>query len=139
MPMEKKILEITSGTLEQFEDETLQNLEKIEKVGEEPDKIFFEDPTMFRKVLTEKRQELIQEIIERPPKSIRELADSLERGLREVHEDVHLLEKYKILSLNREGNRKKPRIPYDRIHIEINLPLDHKTRPTPKSTINKKG
>ncbi len=124
----EKILEITTGTLEQFEDETLQSIEK-EETG--PDKIFFENPEMFRKVLTTKRQELIQEIIEHPPKSIRNLANNLNRGLREVHEDVHLLEKYKIITLEKEGNRKKPRIPYDKIHIEIDLPLTN--QPIPKN------
>ncbi len=128
---EGKTLEITTGSLEEFEKETLGDLERIEEGGEGSDRLFFEDPEMFRKILTEKRQELIQEVMERPPESIRDLAKSLERGVREVHEDVHLLEKYKILTLEEEGNRKKPRIPYDKIHIEIDLPFDRKTRQSP--------
>lgn len=119
----RKILEITTGNLKRFEEETLQDLKKIKKPGKEPDKLFFEDLKMFRKVLTEKRQELIQEIMERPPDSIRDLAKNLDRGVREVHEDVHLLKKYKILTLEENGNKKKPRIPYDKIHIEIDLPI----------------
>lgn len=120
--MERKTLEITTGTLEQFEEETSRGLEKIEGGEGGSDKIYFEDPAMLRGILTEKRQELIQKVMESPPESIRELADDLDRGLREVHEDVHLLGGYKILTLEEEGNRKKPRIPYGRIHIEIDLP-----------------
>ncbi len=130
----KKVLEITTGTLEEFEEETLQEIKKIGKKGGGPERIFFEDTAMFRKLLTEKRQELIQEVMETPPESIRGLAKTLERGVREVYEDVHLLEKYKILTLKEEGNRKKPRVPYDRIHIEIDLPLDYRNERTPTIT-----
>ncbi len=121
---EEKVLEITTGSLSQFEEKTHQDLKKIEKGKDGSDTILFEDPTMLRKVLTEKRQELIQEVMENPPESIRGLAEALGRGTREVYEDVHLLERYKILRLEEEKNRKKPRIPYDRIHIEIDLPVD---------------
>ncbi len=133
MPNEK-VLEIRTGTVEEFEEGTLQNLEKIESGEGGSDKIFFEDPSMFRKVLTVKRQELIREVMERPPESIRDLSDKLGRGIREVHEDVHLLENYKILALEAEGNRKKPRIPYDRIHIEIDIPGSSGIERTPAIT-----
>jgi len=124
---ERRTLEITTGSLEEFEKETLRNIEKIGEEEEDSDKLFFEDSEMFRKLLTEKRQNLIQEVMERPPESIRGLAENLDRGVREVHEDVHLLKRYKILTLEEEGNRKRPRIPYDKIRIEIDLPLDRKT------------
>ena len=123
---EEKILEIKIGTLEQFEKETLKDLAKVEKGEEGSDTVFFENPSMFRKVLTEKRQELVQEVMENPPESIRGLAERLDRGVREVYEDVHLLKRYKLLTLKEEKNRKKPRIPYDMIHMEIDLPVDRR-------------
>lgn len=119
----ENVLEITTGSLEEFEQETLEDLKRIEEGGRGTPKIMFADPEMFREVLTEKRQELMQEVLENPPKSMRELAENLERGLREVHDDVHLLESYGIVELEEEKGRKKPRIPYDRVRIEIDLPV----------------
>ncbi|MFB6208736.1 MAG: transcriptional regulator [Candidatus Nanohaloarchaea archaeon] len=122
MSDEEKTLELKAGNLEKFEEETLEQLEELKK-GK--DSIIFEDTEMFRRMLTEKRQELIEEVIENPPGSIRKLAENLDRGLREVHEDVKLMENYGIIQTEEDGNTKKPRIPYDRIHIEIDLPLEN--------------
>ncbi len=119
---DENVLRISLGSLEDFEEETVADLEEIERGGTGANKIMFADPEMFREILTEKRQELLEEVMAHPPESIRALAAALDRGVREVHDDLHLLENYGIVTLEEEGGRKKPRVPYDRIHIEIDLP-----------------
>lgn len=120
MSGKEETLELKAGNLEKFEEETLEQLQKLE---DGRNSIIFEDTEMFRRLLTEKRQEMIEEVMENPPGSIRELAENLDRGLREVHEDVKLMENYGIIQIEEDGNTKKPRIPYERVHIEIDLPL----------------
>jgi predicted transcriptional regulator len=53
--------------------------------------------------------------------SIREVARHLDRGLREVHEDIELLEKYGIVVFEEDGTSKAPRVPHDTVRVEIEL------------------
>ena len=82
----------------------------------------FSDPTRLRKLLTARRVELIRSIMDSQPESIKHLADRLERGMRQVHDDVHLLEEFGIVHLeDGEGRARKPTIPYDRIEIDVGI------------------
>jgi predicted transcriptional regulator len=78
----------------------------------------FADVTQFRRLLTARRVEMIQSIIDDPPESIQELTDRLDRNYPEVHEDVELLVEYGIVYYREQGHAKAPVIPYRRVEIE---------------------
>jgi predicted transcriptional regulator len=86
-----------------------------------PEVVNFEEPAQLRALLTERRMELIEHLLEDRPESLRDLADRLGRGVKEVNEDVHLLVDYGIVHLEQDGRAKVPFVPYDRIKIEIEL------------------
>ena len=88
----------------------------------------FETPEDISDILKNRTQEIIQSIKDNPPGSIRELSRNTGIGLREVHEDLELLEDNGILYFEREGNRKKPRIPYSGITYQI-LEKDREPQP----------
>jgi len=100
--------------------------EQIETEEDTSDIVAFADPDELGRLMTQRRMELIETVMTDPPDSIRDLADKVDRGLREVHEDVHMFADKGIVELEEDGKAKKPRIPYDNIRIEVDLPRDRK-------------
>lgn len=60
--------------------------------------------------LTQKRMELIKAVIERQPHSIRELASVVDRDVKNVFEDLKLLNKMRIVRLVRIGRCVRPKV-----------------------------
>ncbi|MFB6360186.1 MAG: transcriptional regulator [Halobacteriales archaeon] len=86
------------------------------ETGEEPGPARIElDSDRLRQLLTPRRIELVQTILETSPGSISELADLTDRSYPVVYDDVELLADVGIVVLQREGRGKRPVIPYDRI------------------------
>jgi predicted transcriptional regulator len=81
----------------------------------------FQDETRIQRVLTPRRLELIRSLMEAPADSIRDLADRLDRDIRQVHDDVQLLNEYRIVQFEEEGGAKKPFVPYETVTIEVEL------------------
>jgi len=77
-------------------------------------------PEHLRKLMTPKRRELTRFVKEKEPSSISETAEKLDRGLREVDQDLKLLERLGILYFKEEGRARKPVIPFENIDIEYN-------------------
>ncbi|MBS8126422.1 transcriptional regulator, partial [Haloferax volcanii] len=104
----------------------LERAERWEQGEEVPHVVNFEDRTRLRQLLTDRRMELLEEVMERPPESIRALASRLERDVHDVHDDLHLLAEYDIVHFEKDGRAKKPYVPYDtvRIEVEFGLPRD---------------
>jgi predicted transcriptional regulator len=73
------------------------------------------DSDGLRRLLTPRRLELIQTILEESPESISELADLVDRSYPVVYDDVDMLANVGIVVMRREGRGKRPVIPYDRI------------------------
>lgn len=119
--LDDRTLIVTHMREEDFHEETLEQLESLKNGKEFPSKKVFEDPAELAKIFTEKRQELIREVKNNPPESISQLAENLDRGKSEVHSDLKLLEKHEIVFFEKDGNAKKPRIPYSEIKVEFNL------------------
>jgi predicted transcriptional regulator len=78
----------------------------------------FADVTEFRDVLTPRRVEVIQTLIDHEVESIQELADRLDRNYPDVHADVSRLADYGIVYYRERGRAKAPVVPYDRVEIE---------------------
>ena len=123
-----KVLHVHAGVIEEFKEESLEKIERFEEGKEVPNSIKFEDPTMLRKVLTEKRIELIQFLMGNEVESTSELAEKLGRGVKEVSKDLNLLEEYGIVELEKNGRSKSPSIDYNRIEIDIDIESDNQNQ-----------
>lgn len=119
-----KQLVIKVQSRKEWEEEVMSDLAKEEATPT----LSFEDPEKISEILKNRTQKLIQSIKDNPPESIRELSRNTGIGLREVHEDLELLEENGILYFEKEGNRKKPRIPYSGITYQI-LEKDREPQP----------
>mgnify|MGYP001613649252 FL=1 len=124
--MEVRNITIRIGGLKSALREAAEIMEKVKR-GEKvtpKSSIGFESIDTLRKVLTQKRLELLRVIKEKSPESIYELAKVVDRDLKSVTTDVKVLEEYWLVSLEKseEGRTKvKPEVSFDKLNIEIAL------------------
>lgn len=112
-----KDLVITSLPEEEATEKAMKGLENaLEK--DEPHITKNVRPEHLRKLMTPKRRELTEFVKEEHPSSISETADELDRGLREVDQDLKLLERLGLLYFEKEGRARKPVIPFENIDIQ---------------------
>jgi predicted transcriptional regulator len=52
---------------------------------------------------------------------MRALTDRLDRDVRQVHDDLQLLNEYRIVHFRERGSAKQPHIPYETVTIEVEL------------------
>jgi predicted transcriptional regulator len=113
-------LRITSLPAEQAQAAAIERAERWEDGKEVPHVVNFEDRVRLRQLLTDRRMELLEEVMEHPPESIRALVDRLDR---DMHDDLHLLAEYEIIQFKEDGRAKKPYVPYDTVRIEVEFGL----------------
>jgi len=102
-----------------------------DRAGSEPE-LYFANIDDLRRVLTERRLELMLAIARERPASVHELAMRLGRDYKNVSTDVALLERLGLVTLATSGNNGKaqvPAVPYDEIHVTIDLRRDQEVRP----------
>jgi predicted transcriptional regulator len=116
-------LRITSFPAEQAQAAAIERAERWEEGEEVPHVVNFEDRSRLRQLLTDRRMELLEAVMEQPPESIRALADRLSRDVHDVHDDLHLLAEYDIIHFEADGRAKKPYVPYDTVRIEVEFGL----------------
>lgn len=114
-------LRITSKPFEDHKESTLDRAERWEQGEEVPHVVNFQDASRLQRILTPRRLELVQRLMDDPAESIRALAERLDRDVRQVHDDLQILTKYRIVHLREESGAKKPHIPYDTVKIEVEL------------------
>jgi predicted transcriptional regulator len=79
---------------------------------------------MLRRFLTDKRMELLLRISRDRPASIQQLAELVARDYKNVSADVALLGRLGLVKLAGRTGRGKPQVPtvpYDEIHVSIDL------------------
>ena len=124
--MKVKNIKLGIRSLDTAYAEWAETFEKVRK-GRKVDKsrgIYFTSPEAVRKVLTEKRLELLHVIKEQEPNSVYELAKILKRDIKNVNDDIELLKNIGLVSITkaREGRgRVIPRVNYDKIQLEIGV------------------
>lgn len=128
-PRERPHPETLRLTVEQFDQmraETIAAMDAVERGDAPPAVVSFATLGELRKILTDRRIELLRELIntDGAAESISALATKLDRDYRTVHDDVTLLETYGLLFIVAEGQAKRPYIPYKRIHIDVELAGD---------------
>ena len=81
--------------------------------------IYFASLKEMRRVLTEKRLEILKTIRDRRPASLYALAKMLDRDLKNVLQDLSYLQELGIVAITDAGVKKVPHFDYDRISIEV--------------------
>jgi len=84
----------------------------------------FHSAAPIRRLMTERRLEVMREIMTDPPASIRELADRLGRNYSDVHADVELLADHHVVYFERDGRSKRPVIPYRTVEFDVAVRAD---------------
>jgi predicted transcriptional regulator len=114
-------LRIASQPFEEHKESALDRAERWEQGEEVPHVVNFQDASRLQRILTPHRLELVRSLMDAPAESIRDLADRLDRDVRQVHDDLQILSEYRIVHFREEGGAKKPYVPYDTVKIEVEL------------------
>ncbi len=86
--------------------------------------LYFETVDELRRILTDKRLELLLAIARHHPASIHELAGLVKRDYKNVSTDVTLLGRLGIVTIKSrvgKGRAQAPTVPYDEIRLTIDL------------------
>lgn len=114
-------LRITISSGEDAFDDALEAAGAAED-GEQTDAVVsFETAAGIRKLLTDRRLELLRSLMGAPAESITELATRLDRSYSVVHDDVEMLADYGIVKFRRKGQSKQPFVPYDTIEFDVTI------------------
>jgi predicted transcriptional regulator len=114
-------LRITSKPFEEHKQGAVDRAEQWADGEEVPHVVNFKDASRIQRLLTPRRLELIRNLMGDPAESIRDLADRLDRDVRQVHDDLQLLSECRIVHFRKEDGAKKPHVPYETISIEVEL------------------
>lgn len=102
---------------------TFEKARKGQKVARSQG-IYFTSLEAMRKILTEKRLELLRAIKENEPESVYELSKIVKRDIKNVNEDLELLKSIGLVSMTRARKGRErliPRVNYDKIQLEIGV------------------
>jgi predicted transcriptional regulator len=116
-------LRVTVETFDEVREETLNTIKAASEGEEQPAVVSFATVGELRKILTDRRVELLQALTDTDgaAESISALAEDLDRDYRSVHNDVTLLSEYGLIFVVEEGQSKRPYLPYERIHLDVEL------------------
>ena len=117
------VLRVTVESFDEMQDDTLDTVEAVSEGEEQPAVVSFRTVGELRKILTDRRIELLRALIatDDAAESISALAENLDRDYRTVHDDVSLLADYGLLFIIEDGQSKRPYLPYERIHLDVEL------------------
>ena len=124
--MKVKNIKIGVRSLDTAFEEWAQTFEKVRR-GKKIDKrrgVYFTSLEAMRKVLTEKRLELLHIIKEQQPDSVYELSKIVKRDLKNINSDLDLLRDIGLVSMSRARKGREriiPRVNYDKIQLEIGV------------------
>jgi predicted transcriptional regulator len=89
-----------------------------------PPVLYFENIEDLRRILTDRRVELLATINRERPASVHALAALVKRDYKNVSTDLELLERLGLISFESQagkGRAQKPVVPYDEIQVTIDL------------------
>lgn len=104
--------------------EVASKLDAGEEIEAQPDPVLrVESVATLGRVLRETNLELLEAIAAIEPESIRALARTVDRGPKEVLQNLNELQDYGLVAFEQAGRAKRPYLPYD--EIDIRLPFPH--------------
>jgi predicted transcriptional regulator len=119
--MKIKRVKIEIRSLDNALKEAGEVFEKLTK-GETVQKktaIYFNNLKEMRKVLTEKRLELLKTIKDKKPASVYELARMVHRDIKNVLQDLSYLKELGLVEITETRDKKIPHVEYDKIAFEV--------------------
>lgn len=120
---EPTTLTIRVESAESFFGDALDDLERLES-GEEVEGahvLSLPDEAALDRVLSPKNLELLRTIVNREPASVRELARTVERDVKNVSTAVNELAELGVIELEENGRAKRPVVWYDEIEVRYSL------------------
>ncbi len=119
--MRIKKIHIVIKTLDSALKEAAENFEKISRKQKVKGKtaLYFSNIRDLRKVLTEKRLELLKTIKDKKPSSVYELARMVNRDLKNVLQDVGYLQEIGMIDIAETKDKKVPTVNYDVLSLEV--------------------
>lgn len=114
-------LRITIASGEEAFDRAVDAAGDAEAGERTPAVVSFESTEGLRRLLTDRRLELLQSLMAEPPESISGLAERLDRNYSTVHEDVDVLAEYGIVQFRRTGQAKQPFVPYETVEFDVTV------------------
>ena len=96
----------------------------IEKPDDYPDKliVFALDDDELSRIFTRERLKILRVLSEKPMASIMELSKHLQRDVAAVHRDLILLQKSRLVKLEKKGQRVKPFIDKEGVFLQLTQP-----------------
>lgn len=83
--------------------------------------VSFETAEGIRRLLTDRRLELLQSLMDAPAESITALATRVGRSYSVVHDDIELLADTGIVKFRQDGQSKQPFVPYETIEFDVTI------------------
>jgi len=116
-------LRVTVETGESARTETLDSAAAVADGESVPAVVSFASVADLRTILTDRRIELLRTLVKTDgaADSITALSNTLNRDYRPVHDDVTLLADYGLLFVIDAGQSKRPYVPYERIHLDVEI------------------
>lgn len=114
-------LRITISTPEEAVDRAIAAAEAAEQGDRTPAEISFGTVSKLRRLLTDRRVEIIRSLMDEPAESISALAERLDRSYSVVHADVDVLADYGIVQFRSDSRDRAPFVPYDSVEIDITI------------------
>lgn len=105
--------------------DTMAAIDAGEDIEAEPSRLVVESLETFGRIFRATNLELLEAIAEHEPDSIRELARLVDRHPPEVTENVRELADYGVITLEKHGQAKRPRLWYDEIEISGDVSLQN--------------
>jgi len=117
------VLRVTVEAFDEMRERTLEATDAVRDGEAQPAVVSFHTVSELRKILTDRRVELLRALLatDGAAESVSALAVDLDRDYRPVHDDVSLLADHGLLFIVDEGRSKRPYIPYERIHLDVEL------------------
>jgi predicted transcriptional regulator len=117
------VVRVTVETFDEMRDDVLDAADAVGDDEPQPAVVSFATVGELRKILTDRRIELLQALtdIDGAAESISALAEDLGRDYRSVHDDVSLLADHGLVFIIEDGQSKRPYLPHERIHLDVEL------------------
>lgn len=117
----QKVLTVRVASPDEAFDELEERFAALD-AGERPDpkfEVILRREADLNRLLSEKNVRLLRVIAREHPSSIRETARLVERDVRQVHDNLHDLERLNLVRFETDGRAKRPVVWYDEIDIEL--------------------
>ena len=113
------VLRVTVESFDEMCEDSRAAVGAVEEGEEQPAVVSFRSVGDLRKILTDRRIELLQMLV--ATESIAALAADLDRDYSTVHDYVTLLADYGLLFVVEDGQSRRPYLPYERVHLYAEL------------------